>query len=136
MSVGGPGALVGAVIAKASGVTEGVNLGNQAITGGKLPLVLKAVGVKLVDQVVVEEWVRVLLEHYPALVAGSIDSQSLKTGSLGLKEIRLDGGKQIKGHKRHLRVDTLGFVMMGVVTAANTSDPQGADTHFSDILLI
>ncbi len=33
--------------------------------------------------------------------------------------IGFDGGKRIKGRKRHLMVDTLGLVMMVVVTAAN-----------------
>jgi transposase len=41
-----------------------------------------------------------------------------------------DGGKKIKGRKRHIMVDTLGLVMMVVVTAANVSDQQGARLIF------
>jgi putative transposase len=37
-----------------------------------------------------------------------------------------DAGKQVKGRKRHLLVDTLGLVMVVVVTVASCSDPAGA----------
>jgi putative transposase len=37
-----------------------------------------------------------------------------------------DGAKQITGRKRHLLVDTLGLLLMVVVTAANVSDRAGA----------
>jgi putative transposase len=37
-----------------------------------------------------------------------------------------DGGKQIKGRKRHLLVDTLGLLLSVYVTPANTSDQEGA----------
>jgi putative transposase len=76
------------------------------------------------------QWVRVKDGHDPTPSAASMDSQSVKTGILGLKELGFDGGKKIKGHKRHLMVDTLGLVMMVVVTAANVSDQQGARLIF------
>ena len=41
-----------------------------------------------------------------------------------------DAGKQVKGRKRHLLVDTLGLVMAVVVTAASCSDPAGARLWF------
>lgn len=56
--------------------------------------------------------------------AGSVDSQSVKVASQpGLKGF--DGGKGVKGRKRHLLVDTLGLVIAVVVTAANVNDRVG-----------
>lgn len=37
-----------------------------------------------------------------------------------------DGGKKVKGHKRHLLVDTQGFVLRAKALAANTADQKGA----------
>jgi putative transposase len=37
-------------------------------------------------------------------------------------QIGYDGGKKVKGRKRHLLVDTEGFLIDAVVTAANVSD--------------
>ena len=59
-----------------------------------------------------------------------IDSQSVKIGVLSNNSVGYDGGKNIKGRKRHLLVDTMGLVLMVVVTAANLSDQAGAKTLF------
>ena len=56
--------------------------------------------------------------------AGSVDSQSIKTATQAT-EVGVDGGKQVKGRKRHLLVDTLGLLIAVVVTAANTEDRVG-----------
>ena len=56
--------------------------------------------------------------------AGSIDSQSIKAAKQN-GEIGFDGGKQVKGRKRHLLVDTLGLIVAVVVTSANTDDRVG-----------
>jgi len=56
--------------------------------------------------------------------AGSVESQSIKTATQ-TAEVGFDGGKQGKGRKRHLLVDTLGLLIAGVVTAANTDDRVG-----------
>lgn len=56
--------------------------------------------------------------------AGSVDSQSLKTATQAAA-VGFDGGKQVKGRKRHLLVDTLGLLSAVVVTAANTEDRVG-----------
>ena len=55
-----------------------------------------------------------------------MDSQSVKTTeeSGGIKGY--DGGKQVKGRKRHILVDTLGLLLSVEVTPANTSDQAGA----------
>ena len=41
-----------------------------------------------------------------------------------------DAGKLVKGRKRHLLVDTLGLVLVVVVTAASVQDRDGARTVF------
>lgn len=57
--------------------------------------------------------------------AGSIDSQSVKTASR--RGIRgFDGGKRVKGRKRHILVDTLGLLIGVIVTSAAISDIAGA----------
>jgi transposase len=74
---------------------------------------------------------RVAEGHDPSPSAASMDSQSVKIGTIpAAYEVGYDGGKKIKGRKRHLMVDTLGLVMMVVVTAANLSDMQGARQIF------
>lgn len=63
-------------------------------------------------------------ERQPEPSAGSVDSQSIKTATQAT-EVGFDGGKQVKGRKRHLLVDTLGLLIAVVVTAANTDDRVG-----------
>ncbi len=54
--------------------------------------------------------------------ASCIDGQSVKTPEMGGTERGYDGGKKIKGRKRHLLVDTLGFLMAIVMTSAGLDD--------------
>jgi putative transposase len=56
--------------------------------------------------------------------AGSVDSQSIKTATQAT-EVGFDGGKHVKGRKRHVLVDTLGLLIAVVVTAANIDDRVG-----------
>lgn len=65
--------------------------------------------------------------------AGVIDSQSAKTmESAGPRGF--DAGKQIKGRKRHILVDTLGLLLFVLVHPANVQDRDGARLLFESIV--
>jgi putative transposase len=57
--------------------------------------------------------------------AGCLDSQSVKSTQVpGVRGY--DAGKNVKGRKRHLLVDTLGLLLRVKVTGAEVSDQAGA----------
>ena len=64
--------------------------------------------------------------------AAAIDSQSVKT-ALGGKERGTDGGKKVQGRKRHILVDSLGFLLAVVVTAANVDDARAAQDVLAQV---
>jgi putative transposase len=57
-----------------------------------------------------------------------VDSQSVKSTAVGGEERGYDGGKKVKGRKRHLLVDTEGFVLEVKVHSAQVIDYEGIKT--------
>jgi putative transposase len=59
--------------------------------------------------------------------AGIIDSQTVKRTPESVKESGFDGGKRIKGRKRHIVVDKNGYLMIAIAHAANIYDGHAAE---------
>lgn len=68
------------------------------------------------------QWVRVSQNREPSPTEAILDSQTVETASMISQEVGYDSGKKIKGRKRHILVDTLGLVMVVVITAASLSE--------------
>jgi putative transposase len=57
-----------------------------------------------------------------------VDPQTVKTTGVGGEERGYDGGKKVKGRKRHLPVDTQGSVLRARVHSAKVMDRDGIKT--------
>jgi transposase len=74
---------------------------------------------------VLRDRVRAAEGRDPQPSAAVLDSQSVKS-SEGGEQIGYDAGKRVRGRKRHLLVDVLGLMLVGVVHSASVQDRAGA----------
>jgi putative transposase len=72
------------------------------------------------------EAVRVAEGRHPEPSAAVADSQSVPIACPRAEAVAFDGGKKVKGRKRHILVDVRGLLLAVVVTAANVSDGRAA----------
>lgn len=71
--------------------------------------------------------VRIRAGRHPRPTAGSIDSQSVRAAeTVGNSSRGYDAGKRINGRKRHIAVDTMGLLLVVMVSAANLQDRPAA----------
>ena len=72
------------------------------------------------------------LDGHKHPTAGCLDSQSVKT--VGVSScFGYDAGKKVKGRKRHILVDTLGLLLVVMVTVADIQDRDGAKLLFGKL---
>ncbi len=74
---------------------------------------------------VMRERLRAQLGRDPQPSAGIVDSQSVKTTGVGGEQRGFDGGKKVRGRKRHILVDTEGLVVEARVHSATVPDQEG-----------
>ena len=75
---------------------------------------------------------RVPKKRDPEPSAGVVDSQSVKSTGVGGKARGYEGGKKVKGRKRHLLVDTEGLLLKATVHSAKVMDYEGIKILLKD----
>ena len=66
--------------------------------------------------------------------AAILDAQSIRTsGNVPESSQGIDAGKKIKGRKRHIATDTLGLLLVLLVTAASVQDTTGGRDVVSEL---
>lgn len=78
--------------------------------------------------------VRLVAGRHPSPSAAVIDAQSVPSARQGGPERGRDGGKNVKGRKRHVVVRAMGLVLAVLVGAANKREGQKAPHVFQKLL--
>ena len=77
--------------------------------------------------------IRMKMNKSPLPSVGIIDSQSAKTANVCEDNIGYDGGKKVKGRKRHIIVDTLGLILSVIIHSATIHDSKGAERVLEEL---